>query len=649
MKVKIDREEPNRVLLTEFLPYEVPMLFSNEGFYALVKEALHETIFDKIKSIRKPSFTKPFNYEIPKKIGEGSRLMSLMNPITQLEFVDFYQKYDSLIEYYCQQSPFSLRKVDGIAKYSYASDLVFTDDDTLKNAEAETTRDDGLQSKVYKSYFKYKPIDLIYKFYDRFDYRRLEQRFTYLLKFDISKCFYNIYTHSVTWAVKGKGYAKSNSNKDSFEGRFDKLMQLSNYNETNGILVGPEVSRLFAEIILSEIDRSLKERLSKENYNQSFHYDIRRYVDDYFIYTNDSKLQDKISHYLKQELEKYKLYSNDAKHESYKTPFISDLSVAKDEIKTLVDSFFKSVIEVVDGEEDEERFLKINKNFVRSSSRISSRFIKDFQFTVRRNNLSYDQLNKDVVRLMSSGLRKIQKRCKLEVFRTEEYGNFLLAFMNIVFYAYSLSMNASSTFKISRCIVLMCKSMSTMRHADRENLMDKIISEIDTVTAIYLAKSSPEETNISILNLLIAMTEFGDRYLLSTDKLKKLFRLNTDSSSLNYFQICSMLYYIKDRDMYKELMTKAESEIERIISSSDKFIDSQVIHLVLDSMTCPYLSKDFKKRIARKSGLVGKNTSNVDTMAVVGEIEDKKLWFFNWDDEINLESVLKTKEWSAVY
>jgi hypothetical protein len=648
MKIKIERGEPNRVLLTEFLPYEVPMLFSNEGFFDIVRNDEHSEILEIIRNIRKPSFTKPFNYEISKGIDSGSRTLSVMNPITQLEFVEFYEEYNSLIEYYCKQSPFSLRNVDSVAKYSYSSDLVFDEDDTLKSAESETVREDGRQSKVYKSYFKYQPIDLIYKFYDRFDYRRLEQKFTYLLKFDISKCFYNIYTHSVTWAIKGKSYAKSNSAKKSFEARFDKLMQLSNYNETNGIIVGPEVSRLFAEIILSKVDRTVKEKLSEMGYKQSFDYDIRRYVDDYFIYTNDENVRKKISTLLKQELEKFKLYSNEAKHESHRTPFISDISIGKYEVKKLVDGFFeKCSVEEVDDEGN--LTYSLNKPYLRNSNSISGAFVKEFQFIVRRNRLQYDQLNKDVVRLLSSGLRKIQKSSSLEIFRLEEYGNFLLAFMNILFYTYSLGMNASSTFKVSRCIVLMCKSMSTMRHADKENLMDKIISEIDVVTNIYLAKSSPEDTNISVLNLLIAMTSFEDRYLISIEKLKRLFRFKEDNYILNYFQICTLIYYTKNRRQYSELIDIAKKEIIRIVSRDDGFIDSEVIHMFMDTMTCPYLDDSFKIEVCRKSNFAGKGTSNSHVLSLVKKVESKVLWFFKWDEDINLESVLKSKEWSAVY
>ena len=35
-RIKINKEDKSRVILTELLPYEVPMLFSNEGFYNII-------------------------------------------------------------------------------------------------------------------------------------------------------------------------------------------------------------------------------------------------------------------------------------------------------------------------------------------------------------------------------------------------------------------------------------------------------------------------------------------------------------------------------------------------------------------------------------------------------------------------------------
>lgn len=650
LKVRIDKKDKNRVLLTELLPYEVPMLFGNDNFHRRVLNGTHLYVLEKQTNTRTTKqFTIPYNYDISKGVGQDARTLSIMHPQIQLEFVDFYEKYDTILEYNCQQSFFSLRKIEKIARHSYFSDLVFSEDDTLKSAESEIADDEKGQTAVYKSYFKYDPIDLIYKFYERFDYKRLEQRFTFLMKFDISKCFYNIYTHSISWAVKGKEFAKETINNTTFEGAFDELMRRSNYNETNGIIVGPEISRLFAEIILSKIDREIYEQLSELGYSRSSDYDIRRYVDDYFIYTNDEKLSQEISSILKKSIESFKLYSNDAKHEFHKTPFITKLSIAKHDIKLLVDDFFDAVSEGYRDEESETEKLRIKKSGVHSPIKVAMNFIRDFQYIVRRNDLEYSQLNKDAVRLLASGLRKIIKRHDESNFKSEEYGDFILCFIQCVFYCYSLGMNASSTFKLSRCIVLIHKSMAYMPFSMRENLMLKIISEINNVTNIYLAKTAPGNTNIDIINLIIAMSIFEDRCLLDPGKLMKLFRLNDENRVLNYFEICTLLYYIKDFPQYRKIKSIIMKGVLKLFDVKNAFTYSELTHLFLDLMTCPYIHNASKVKICKRSGYLGIKVRKSDALVEIGKITNDGYWFFNWSSEINLEAVLKKKEWSSVY
>src|SRR5258705_12329525 len=125
-KIKIDKNDVNRVLLTEILPYEVPMLFSNDGLYMLLISKKHTHFFEKIK---KEHYGIPFNYEIAKSNDKDTRCLSIIHPINQLDFIDFYQKYDSVIIHLCSKSPFSLRKIKKIAKYSYSSDMVFEENE----------------------------------------------------------------------------------------------------------------------------------------------------------------------------------------------------------------------------------------------------------------------------------------------------------------------------------------------------------------------------------------------------------------------------------------------------------------------------------------------------------------------------------------
>lgn len=42
---------------------------------------------------------------------------------------------------------------------------------------------------------------------------------------------------------------------------WDKMMQEMNYNETNGIVIGPECSRIFAEVIMQYVDQMVEQQL----------------------------------------------------------------------------------------------------------------------------------------------------------------------------------------------------------------------------------------------------------------------------------------------------------------------------------------------------------------------------------------------------
>lgn len=140
-----------RVLLSDVLPYELPVIFTNRYFYRFLvsngvkfdstilswkegikKEALAVLNFifspylsgdltkvtnnqvefkDKIVSI-------PFLYKIKHKPHKLRRL-ALIHPINQMEIVAFYEKYKSLILHYCGQDEFSLRHPERVACYFY--------------------------------------------------------------------------------------------------------------------------------------------------------------------------------------------------------------------------------------------------------------------------------------------------------------------------------------------------------------------------------------------------------------------------------------------------------------------------------------------------------------------------------------------------
>lgn len=652
-KIRIDKNDINRVLLTELLPYEVPMLFSNEGFYTIVSSNNIDYFIKKIRT-QKERYGIPFNYEIAKNNNTETRTLSIIHPLNQLPFIEFYKKYDSVITHLCSKSPCSLRKVTRVAKFYYSPDLVVEEDEHV-NREVETEPDIlNFESKVFKSYFTYNPIDLIYKFYERNEYQRLEQRYTKLWEFDISKCFYHIYTHSITWAVKDKESAKKNKRSITFENTFDELMQQANYNETNGIVVGPEISRIFAEIILQKIDIEVLKALEKKELKFGVDYDIRRYVDDIFVFSNNDNILEEIYSLYRKELEYYKLFVNTNKTEKRTPPFITNISVGKRQLKRLIRDFFDYIIESPDARDaNVEKTKKIKE--IKHPYNQSRSFIRDFQCIVKQNSLTYDLLNKDVVRSFKAELVSILKDEKLPKDQ-QSFESFLLMFLDICFYSYSLNINASTTFKISQIIVLITKFLNNKPESFKHAVFSKIARESEFVMSSFHRKYKNNETNIETLNLLIALKKLGNGYFVTEKRIREYFNLEKkigESQSqevdrftkLNYFQIVTLLYYfenIPEYDRIKIILKK--SVVKKFEKAIDPFHKAEFTCLFFDFICCPFVDADSKTKVIKHSKYP---TNNIPDE--IKKIEEQKMWFMNWDPDIDLERILKKKEWSASY
>lgn len=348
-KKKVRITDRHRALLTETLPFEKLFPFTNVSFHSSVNKYMNSLPSLLEKLLITTSYTIPYDYHITSKHG-SSRVLSIIHPAKQIEISSFYEKNKDYILYLCSKSEFSLRRPFANFKYYYADNESKDEENVLDNdGNVETAGDPfSTESSTYRSFFVYKPYSYLFNFYDSWKFLHIEKKFKYLEMLDISKCFYNIYTHTIGWSVKDKWHAKSNSGKGkiSFESEFDRLMMESNYNETNGIVVGPEISRIFAEIILQRVDQNVSRKLHSAGIKIKENYTICRYVDDYFIFTNNLSVRDKVIEALKSELVKIKLYINEGKTESYERPFMTSESNAKIEISRVIDEFFEKAITV---------------------------------------------------------------------------------------------------------------------------------------------------------------------------------------------------------------------------------------------------------------------------------------------------------------
>ncbi|MBS1087307.1 hypothetical protein [Gluconobacter sphaericus] len=207
-RVKLDRADKWRVVLTDTSPLEVPIIVSNDGFYknlhgAAKKSALFKKMIDAlIIEDNGKGFTIPLRYNIIKD-SRSVRTLSLLHPKAQVMLARFYQKYEELICEYAGRGPFSIRAPKKVGA-SFFVPSSMENKNRYKNATVDVT---GLDKLVRHpaSYFSYSGYDRLYKFFSSNDHIVLEKKFRYQISLDISKCFDSIYTHSMSWATRFRG------------------------------------------------------------------------------------------------------------------------------------------------------------------------------------------------------------------------------------------------------------------------------------------------------------------------------------------------------------------------------------------------------------------------------------------------------------
>jgi hypothetical protein len=653
-KIKIAKFDYIRVMLTEVLPYEVPINFLNEGMYNFIKDyeksVQPRTIGQQFvsKIILFPEHTTPYNYRINKN-SSSKRLLSIPHPSIQFQICQLYRDYDALIIELCNRSPISLRAPSKVASRFYEKELVHFN--SPSRSETVDTEVEGFEkiSAYASSYFTYRKYNFLYKFYDSYESHRIEKKFNHLTKFDISKCFHNIYTESFGWAVKSKEFSKTYSKCFSFERVFQNIMNNSNDQESSGIIIGPEFSRIFAEVILQKIDQKIIKRVKNQlELDFDTDYTLRRYVDDYFLYTKDSSKPKKIIHLIKEELEKFKLFINESKTEVQEVPFITGLTIAKMDCKDLVSDTFKSFYL-----EDYESILDSLKAI--NPSREANRFIKSMKRIVKDNNVSYESLSGYTLSDIRKKLLRLLNNKDVATNISDNYNEKVLSLITfsieISFFIYSMDIRVRTTYIITQIVV----QLNEFTKKSDKNFKDSVRKKIFDESTLLLTKMRDQEkyNSIETLNLLISLHTNFQEYpiphceilqLFNVDMKDGILSISDKSERLEYFQLMVLSYFFRDK--YQDITQFIQKNIKEILEGLKNPLSStENVCLLLDSMSNPYFDENFKREII-SDFMVSINFPG-DPNEVKNYLENRE-WFFTWKDE-NLAQILMKKELRSPY
>jgi hypothetical protein len=123
---------------------------------------------------------------------------------------------------------------------------------------------------------------------------------------DVSRFYPSIYTHVIDWAVRSKvaakrGLKRRRTRKVSIGSQLDKLVQACQNRQTRGIPIGPAVSLLLGELILTRVD----EMLARRRISNGF-----RAVDDYELAFRDRAAAERALTLLEDALAEFELELN---------------------------------------------------------------------------------------------------------------------------------------------------------------------------------------------------------------------------------------------------------------------------------------------------------------------------------------------------
>jgi hypothetical protein len=685
-KKKLITNKKERTILSDALPYELPATFSNRYFFEFLvenkinldnnkvrwkedDEALRiiiKLLFDlnstsfilnetnseieiNPRVLNKALKTIPFGYKISHK-NIDFRELTVIHPKNQLALVEFYDEFKDLILHYCNISSFSIRRPHKIAKFTYHKDKTHFEDFAYDH-EHKTVEVYYKEYENLKTFFAYKEISNIYKFYESYKYHRCEKKYDYLYKFDISKCFDSIYSHSISWALLDKDQVKDNilASQKTFGGQFDRFMQNLNYGETNGIVIGPEFSRIFAELILQQIDKKVRTRLKNQSNSWLYRrdYEIFRYVDDFFVFYNDDTCRDDIITTYRLQLKAFKLYINTDKIDLFEKPIITGITRAKLRLTDLFNNYLSFKVKEI---ETEEQRTEKQYSFYVSSNRIITRF----KTIIKESGIAYKNIQNYTLACIDRKVYKLIKtygKIEDKALYEKKVRNAFLEILDFTFFIYSISPKVNSTIKLCMILSKVTKFAKVNRNFNLDNqhqIFKKIYDEIFLVLKKY---KSSDHTQVETLYLLIALKELGREYRIDEELLCKHYGIDLKQrkceNHLNYFSIVVLLFYIENKRRYATTKSIIKSHVLQkfeTISAENRGKTTELTLLLFDLLVCPFLDRPFKYKMFELFGLGGRANRDLRTNI----IKKREYWFTKWTD-FDFCKVLEAKKSQEVY
>ena len=210
-----DQEFQQALMEKGVFPESAPPTFRVQNFYDTCN-ALGLLSRDQINR-NKPTRLSHYNET---KRGNQRRLFSTPNPLFFIDAASYFNRHRQEFDQLMARSP-----------YSRSTPLFNTDHSRFVRIES------------HADFTRHR--------------RNILSSSRYIVKIDVSRFYPSIYTHSIAWAVHGKQQSKSDrvtQSAKTFANKLDYIVRQAQDQQTIGIPVGPDTSRIISELVACAVD-----------------------------------------------------------------------------------------------------------------------------------------------------------------------------------------------------------------------------------------------------------------------------------------------------------------------------------------------------------------------------------------------------------
>lgn len=504
MEIKSIKRDYLDYILTDILPVEISELFTYRYFYEylhknhkslkknhklIIQHKNNVNVSKKLFEDKKTWASMPLKYCIMK--GESStRELNILQPLAALQIYYFIMAYQDEILFALEAN-----SVYSIRYHKKASQLFYKVRRKSVTQYFSDTSSDLLKQVLEQSgrYFELAPYKSLVGFTNSDEWYDLNLKYKYFARIDYKSCFDSIYSHTYKWLIsRDVNDSKDFKNTNLFT-TIDRILQNINALSSNGLVVGPEFSRMIAELLLQRIDTNVYSILLNEKNILGTNYSVKRYVDDIFIFSETEEIRERIIELYDLTSKKFLQQINERKIMKEKLPFIltSWLSEANAYSTSISNSLFYSIDEISEKDNEESHLFK-SQTFWNMKTILK----RNFNDLVSKNPAEKSKLVSYALATILNKISSIKAAGKILIFRGSVSDRTLYELLDYVFYIYTYSATFDNTQKIISIISYINDEVDLQKQ--HHTVLQKIVDKYS-----FIFKDSNINDSINLILLCI--------------------------------------------------------------------------------------------------------------------------------------------------